>query len=271
MHVALYCLLSTAAATSSLNISFIPSFPLEEVWPSIGYQVLTNWSAFLSLGLPSAVSLMLDWGSFELMAGIAGQLGAVVLATHGVYMTTCSLFYMVPQSVAEATAVLGGNFLGNMKPEKAKAIIRLGICYDACVGFVSGGVLLFVLKPHWGPLFSSSVDVQQHIEASLPIMLVYISADSIKCVSSTIVRSIGKPYITIYGNAFSCLFIMIPLAFHLGIVQGMELWGIWGAMSVAWCFAAGLYLVVIYRIDWDAQAVEAVNRTTFEMNKHASL
>ena len=271
MHVVLYCLLFSAAAASSLNISFIPSFPLEEVWPSIGYPVLTNWSAFLSLGLPSAVSLMLDWGSFELMAGIAGQLGAVVLATHGVYMTTCSLFYMVPQSVAEATAVLGGNFLGNMKPEKAKAIIRLGICYDACVGFVSGCVLLFVLKPHWGPLFSSSLDVQQHIEASLPIMLVYISADSIKCVSSTIVRSIGKPYITIYGNAFSCLFIMIPLAFHLGIVQGMELWGIWGAMSVAWCFAAGLYLVVIYRIDWDAQAVEAVNRTTHEMNKHASL
>ena len=81
----------------------IPNFPLNETWPSLSYNIFTNWGTFLSLGFPSAISLFLEWGSFELMASVSGRLGDVELATHGVYMTTCGLIYMIPQSIADAT------------------------------------------------------------------------------------------------------------------------------------------------------------------------
>ena len=43
--------------------------------PALSANVFRDWQSFLSLGVPGAFSLFFEWGSFELVAGIAGQLG----------------------------------------------------------------------------------------------------------------------------------------------------------------------------------------------------
>jgi MATE family multidrug resistance protein len=71
---------------------------MEDNWPAFECAtVFSGWGEFLRLGLPGAVSLLIEWGSFELAAGIAAQLGPVPLAVHGVYMSTANIFYMMPQ------------------------------------------------------------------------------------------------------------------------------------------------------------------------------
>ena len=75
----------------------VPESDPEDNWPALSANILYDWKSFLSLGVPGALSLFFEWGSFELVASIAGQLGRVRLATHGVFMSTCGLFYMTPQ------------------------------------------------------------------------------------------------------------------------------------------------------------------------------
>lgn len=56
-----------------------------------------------------------------------------------------------------------------------------------------------------------------------------------------------------FGNIFCCLFVMLPLAYILGLRLGLGLVGIWGAMCLSWGSMAILYLVILYRTDWNAQ------------------
>lgn len=48
-------------------------------------------------------------------------------------------------------------------------------------------------------------------------MFFYLVVDSTKCVTLNILRSTGRPQITVYGNLVSCLVIMLPLGWCLSV------------------------------------------------------
>jgi MATE family multidrug resistance protein len=249
---------------SGVLTSFVPTFPFDQVFPAWSGKVWMNWGVFLELGMPGALSLFLEWGSYELMAMISGKLGTIELATHGVFMSTCAIIYMVPQAIADATAVIAGNYLGHGDPAEAKSVIALGMCYDMSIGLLGASLLLFVLRPYWGGIFTSDADVQAEVYAKLPIMFIYITVDSMKCITLNILRSTGRPQVTMIGNIFCCVCIMLPLGWYLAITLHYGLFGVWGAMSVGWFSATVVYMVVLLMTDWDFQAKEAARRISVD-------
>ena len=255
---------SPFSSLTALHESFLPTFPLEEAFPVWTVKVWQHWGVFLELGMPGALSLFLEWGSYELMAMIAGQLGTVELATHGVYMSTCAILYMMPQAISDATAVIAGNYLGHGDPQEAKSVIKLGIFYDMGIGLLSASLLLFVLRPYWGGIFSSDPAVQAEVYAKLPIMFVYVTIDSMKCVSLNVLRSTGRPQVTMVGNILCCVCVMLPLGWYWAITLRGGLTGVWGAMTVGWACATLLYLTVLFFTDWEEQARLAAKRNAVE-------
>lgn len=244
----------------SRNTSFLPSFPFDETWPSWSMEVFQKWPIFLSLALPAALSLFLEWGSYEVMAGFAGQLGSIQLATHGVYMNTASLAYNGPMAIADATSVLTGNYLGKNQPTNASSMVLLGVSIDSILGLITGGILLFFLRSTWGYLFTTDIDVIIAVTKYMPILFIYMFVDSVKCVTCNVLRSTGRPAITTYGNLFCCIFILIPSGWYLAIEKGYGLIGLWGGMSIGWGLAAMIYSFVLYQTDWKQQAKDAYER-----------
>jgi multidrug resistance protein, MATE family len=242
------------------NNSLLPSFPLDETWPPWSMEVFQKWPIFLSLALPAALSLFLEWGSYEVMAGFAGQLGSIQLATHGVYMNTASLAYNGPLSIADATSVLAGNALGNNQPGEAASMVLLGVVIDSFLGLITGGLLLGLLRSSWGYLFTSDPEVIQAVYRYMPILFLYMFVDSVKCVTCNVLRSTGRPAITTSGNLFCCLFVLIPLGWYLALERGWGLVGLWGGMSAGWGVGAVIYGIVLYRTDWERQAQDAFER-----------
>lgn len=254
----------------STRRTFLPNFPLDEAWPPWSMEAFRKWPIFLSLALPAALSLFLEWGSYEVMAGFAGQLGSIQLATHGVYMNTASLAYNGPMAIADATSVLTGNYLGKNLPSDASSMVLLGVSVDSFLGLITGGILLLLLRSYWGYLFTSDMEVIQAVHQFMPILFIYMLVDSIKCVTCNVLRSTGRPAITTYGNLFCCLFILIPVGWYLALQKGWGLIGLWGGMSIGWGLAALLYSVVLYQTDWNQQALEAYERNQ-ESSKNSTL
>jgi Na+-driven multidrug efflux pump len=81
-------------------------------------------------------------------------------------------------------------------------------------------------------------------------MLLYITLDSTKCITLNILRSTGRPSITVAGNIIVCLVVLLPGGYYLGLQLQYGLMGLWTAMSAAWLVATVGYLWVIYQTDW---------------------
>ena len=111
-----------------------------------------------------------------------------------------------------------------------------------------------MLRPYWGAMYTDELDVQDMINQSLPIMLLYVTVDSTKCITLNILRSIGRPGITVIGNIVSCIFIMLPLGYLLSLRLNLGLVGLWLAMSIAWLVATLVYLYIVVCTDWQQQA-----------------
>jgi hypothetical protein len=260
-------LLPSLLPSFASNTSLLPSFPLDETWPPWSLEVFNKWPIFLSLALPAALSLFLEWGSYEVMAGFAGQLGSIPLATHGVFMNTASLAYNGPLSIAEATSVLTGNFLGKNQPSEAASMVLLGVMIDCVLGLLTGGILLGFLRSSWGQLFTTDLEVIEAVSDAMPVFFIYLVVDSIKCVTCNVLRSTGRPAVTTTGNLICCVFVLIPLGWYLAVSRGLGLVGLWSGMSMGWGVGALIYGVVLYRTDWERQAQEAFERNQASTKK----
>lgn len=75
-------------------------------------DVFRGWWSFLKLGVATALSLVIEWGSFEVNAAIASRLGEAPLAAHAIMCNCTSVWYAFPLGVASAsTALVGSIFL----------------------------------------------------------------------------------------------------------------------------------------------------------------
>ena len=52
---------------------------------------------------------------------------------------------------------------------------------------------------------------------AMPVLFFYLVVDSTKCITINILRSTGRPKITVWGNTVSCLAIMLPLGRILSV------------------------------------------------------
>ena len=225
----------------------------ENNWPDINVSnILSDWYPFLALGIPGAVSLFLEWGSFEMAAGIAGQLGTSNLAVHSIYMQTAGILYMTPLAVASATSICVGNYIGAKEYKCAKEMVTLGMWIDVLLGLLAG-LFLLALRDFWGGFFSSDAEVIGLVKKYMPIMLLYCVVDASKCITLNVLRSTGRPQITVLFNFVSCVVVLLPLGWFLAIYLDFKLYGLWGSMSAAWGICTFIYLYFIVNTKWEDQ------------------
>eukprot|EP00607_Mallomonas_marina_P008797 CAMPEP_0182418716 /NCGR_PEP_ID=MMETSP1167-20130531/3085_1 /TAXON_ID=2988 /ORGANISM="Mallomonas Sp, Strain CCMP3275" /LENGTH=522 /DNA_ID=CAMNT_0024593049 /DNA_START=341 /DNA_END=1909 /DNA_ORIENTATION=+ len=242
----------------------------DDNWPPLSTEIFSDWWPFLRIGLPSGLSLFIEWGSYEATAVIVGRLGTVSLATHGIFSALAPIMYMTPISIAISSATLAGNMLGEGLAERAWHMVALGMWSDLVVGIIQG-TLLFVLGPYWVHAFTTDTDVVSLVQSTLPVFMLYIIADDTKCGSLNLLRSTGNPAVTVWGNAIICYAFMVPLAYLLAFPAKMGIEGPWLAMTISWMIMIVLYSYVLWKTDWQQQADNAQklakgNRVTITPN-----
>eukprot|EP00455_Lapot_gusevi_P008615 TRINITY_DN13775_c0_g1_i5.p1 TRINITY_DN13775_c0_g1~~TRINITY_DN13775_c0_g1_i5.p1 ORF type:complete len:608 (+),score=67.66 TRINITY_DN13775_c0_g1_i5:112-1935(+) len=260
----------TLTQSTSHSADVLQEFEADETWPSWSWSVLRGWFDFFRLGAPSSLSLLIEWGSYEANAAIAGRLGPVALAVHSIYMQSCNLWYTGALGIGIATSTLVGNALGAGNTRRARRVAWLGCGVAAIYGFSIGLVFTSLLRTLWGHIFTSDPKVLELLESTFPIMWLYAFWDATKCVSMGVLRGCGRPGLTVWGNTLACLVVGLPLSLVLTFRVGGQLYGIWGSMATAWTSATLVYLFLIWRTDWEHEATLASKRIDKAMHYDAN-
>lgn len=228
-------------------------------WPDWSLDVFRGWVSFFKLGVFTSISLMIEWGSFEVNAAIAARLGEVDLAAHAIMCNSVSVWYSFPIGVATAATALVGNMLGAGHPERAKIFANIAFMIALLYGILNGGLGL-LYKDFLGMAFTEDKAVVKLISQMMLVMWLYGLVDAIKAVGMAILRGSGRPAVTVYGNILSCLIVGYPVALAMVFKGGYGMQGLWFGMSTAWFTASCIYGVIVARTDWNREVLRAAER-----------
>jgi hypothetical protein len=146
----------------------------------------------------------------------------------------------------------------------------MGLGLNCAVSIAESLSLILLLRGVWGSMFTDDAPVLAAVHSYLPVMLVYLFVDHLKCACMAVLRGCGRAPITVWGNILSCWIVGAPLAYVLVFrPYQFGLWGLWLGMSAAWLTACGIYSTVILRTDWGKEVEDARQRT--ERSKAAAL
>jgi MATE family multidrug resistance protein len=232
-----------------------------DTWPPLSKAIFRGWWEFLKIGIPSALSVFIEGGSWEVNAAITAHLvpAAIILAGHSVLALTAGFWYVISIGVSVSAASLIGNALGANEPNRAKLYIKLCYVLVLSAAIANGGIGMFYRR-QWATLFSSDIAVINLAEKTMWVMWLYTTCDALKAVGMSLLRSCGRALPTVFGNFFSCLIAGYPISWALAFPAKLGLFGIWVGMSFAWLSAGSIYAYILYHTNWQTECDTARER-----------
>jgi multidrug resistance protein, MATE family len=123
--------------------------------------------ALLTLGVPMGLSYLIEVTAYTFMALFIARLGATVVAGHQVVANFGTVLYMLPLSIASATATLTAQAIGARNTVMAKAVGVAGIRL-AAIAAASVGLLVWLAREAVVRAYTPDPDV---IAIAVPLFL----------------------------------------------------------------------------------------------------
>ncbi|KAI8466628.1 MAG: mate-domain-containing protein [Monoraphidium minutum] len=221
-------------------------------------SALSGWGAYLSLGLPAAAMICLEWWVWEIFVVTAGLLpnAGVSVGVMGICLTANSIFYMMPSSLGSATSTRVANFLGAGDAAAARRAFRVAASAAALAGS-GGAVSTYLLRRPLVGLFTKEPGTVALALAVMPVMALSLLGDSCVAVLGCVLRAAGRQGMGAALNIFGYWVIGLPLGLALGFPARLGVTGFWVGLATAAGVQAAVFLAVISRFDWHAEVARA--------------
>lgn len=144
-------------------------------------------SAFLRLGVPAGLSILVEVTSFTLVALFIARQGALSAASHQIAANLAAVCYMVPLSLGIAISARVSWWRGAGDEMQAQKLAWLGVR----IAIVSGMVLcasLLLARAYIPHVYTPDPQVMALTSALLLWVALYHAADSIQCVCIFLLR-----------------------------------------------------------------------------------
>jgi MATE family multidrug resistance protein len=214
-----------------------------------------DWRAqkeLLRLGVPTGFSYLVEISAFTLTAIFIARLGAEVVSGHRITANVSALAYMLPLSLAVATASQVAQAAGAGKERLAWDFIRAGLL-TACGTSVVMALFWFQFRRHIAHLATQDPTVAAVAAALIFYIAIYQFFDAIQTVACFALRAYKISFLPllIHVGAFWGLGLGLGywLAFYAPTPQGAA--GFWQAAVAATIMASallgGLLLWVVHK------------------------
>ena len=158
-----------------------------QLWQRMEAPDWRRLGAFLRLGVPAGLSILVEVTSFTLVALFVARQGALAAASHQIAANLAAVCYMVPLSLGIAISARVSWWRGAGNEAKAQALAWLGVKIALVTGLVLSGSLLVARHaiPH---VYTADPGVIALTSALLLWVALYHAADSIQCVCIFLLR-----------------------------------------------------------------------------------
>lgn len=235
-------------AWASLSIrSFMALSLLVVAFGYLGKNRILKKSFFkeaIILGTPISFSIFLEVMAFCSVTLFVGKFEEVQTAANNIVLNIASLAFMVPLSIAAATAVKVGHAFGENDPKKVRIFAEVSL--KSALTYTITMALIFYLFPK--PILSIfSTDEAVLLWGARLIFLVccFQLFDGAQVIISGILRGLSitrAPSVAIFIGYW---IIGIPLGYYLGFYKGYEAEGFWIGLAVSLALVAGMLGVIL--------------------------
>ncbi|CAG7903952.1 unnamed protein product [Brassica rapa] len=224
-------------------------------------EIFSSMKQFISLAIPSAMMICLEWWSFELLLLLSGLLPNSKLETSvmSICLTTSGLHYVLVDAIGAAASTHVSNELGAGNPKAARAAANAALylgAFDA--SFVC--ITLYSYRKTWAYIFSNEVEVAHYATKLTPILCLSIFICSSTAVLSGIARGAGWQRIAGYASIGSYYLVGIPVGSVLCFVAKLRGRGLWIGILLG-CFSQTMVLALVtFFTNWEQEATKARDR-----------
>ena len=195
----------------------------------------------LTMGIPIALQLGMETGSFSLSVILIGWIGSTALAAHQVAVTFSTIGFLLYSGISAAITIGISKARGSGQSEVIRPIATAGIHLVLLLVLLVTGVMFFT-RQHIGYIFTDSPDVARLVSAIVIPMMVYQLGDGMQISLAGALRGLGvvKPMVWI---AFVSYFVVsLPASYAFAFLCHGEAPGVWWGYPVGLSCAALLFL-----------------------------
>eukprot|EP00253_Pinus_taeda_P001069 PITA_01069 len=234
----------------------------KRTWTGWSVDSFREWWPLLSLALPSCFAICLEWWWYEIMILLAGYLPnpESSVATTAILIQTTSLMYTVPLALNSSVSTRVGNELGACRPAKAKLATFVALGCALIIALINV-TWTAVLRDKWGKFFTNDENVLALTAAAMPIMGLCELGNCPQTTGCGVLRGSARPAIGARINLASFYFLGTPVALALAFWLKIGFNGLWYGLLVAQFACAFSILFVVFRTDWQFEAMKAKQLT----------
>ncbi|CAH8261555.1 unnamed protein product [Arabidopsis lyrata] len=238
----------------SLGIYVIWSDKFKETWTGFSMESFRYVVLNLTLSIPSAAMVCLEYWAFEILVFLAGlmpnpeittSLVAICVNTESIsYMLTCGLSAATSPKLC-STRVSNELGAGNVKGAKKATSVSVKLSLVLALGVV---IAILVGHDAWVGLFSNSHVIKEGFASLRFFLAASITLDSIQGVLSGVARGCGWQRFATVINLGTFYLIGMPISVLCGFKLKLHAKGLWiGLICGMFCQSSSLLLMTIFR------------------------
>jgi len=182
------------------------------IWQRLEAPHWPTLRAFLRLGIPTGLAIMVEVTAFTLMALFIARMGTVAAASHQIAANLVGVLYMMPLSLGIAVSARVSYWLGAGDDKRARLALRLGLKLTIGLALGSGGLVVLFHAP-LARLYAGANPPVVTLAGSLLVWAAfYHLSDALQAVCVFVLRS--------YGVAVSPLLVYCLLLWGVGLGGG---------------------------------------------------
>ena len=158
-----------------------------QLWQRMEAPDFRRLAAFLRLGVPAGLSILVEVTSFTLVALFVARQGALSAASHQIAANLAAVCYMVPLSLGIAISARVSWWRGTGNEAQAQKLAWMGLKIAAVSGLVLSGTLLLA-REALPQIYTADPGVVALTSALLLWVALYHASDSIQCVCIFLLR-----------------------------------------------------------------------------------
>ncbi|MGH0030776.1 MAG: MATE family efflux transporter [Myxococcota bacterium] len=239
-------------ATTSVRVVSLLLLVGLVVWARLHRGAWQGWSRqaldlralarITAIGFPVAIQTSTEMWAFNLATFLAGSLGAIEAAAHGIVMNLASISFMLALGVAVATTTRVGNLLGAGRPADAQRASWIGIAMGSGVMTLSA-VSFVVFRQGLPMLYTLDAEVVALAALVLPVAAAFQVFDGAQVVGCGVLRGMGRTRPAAFFNFVGYWLLGLPIGWWIGVREGW-LGGLW------WGLVLGLAVVATGIVLW---------------------